>query len=108
MPHFVIDCSENILTLQQPDKMVQEVHKSACSTYRVPTNIEAKKASHKYTNLTKIPAYRQVLQTESLICVYVEYNNPQPQEILFVHICEIRGLESVNLQCFGAIIGYTD
>ena len=32
MPHFVIDCSENILTLQQPDKILQEVHKSACST----------------------------------------------------------------------------
>lgn len=32
MPHFVIDCSENILTLQQPDKIVQEVHESACST----------------------------------------------------------------------------
>jgi len=32
MPHFVIDCSENILTLQQPEKIMQDVHKSACST----------------------------------------------------------------------------
>ncbi|NMH89239.1 5-carboxymethyl-2-hydroxymuconate Delta-isomerase [Flavivirga algicola] len=32
MPHFVIDCSENILTLQQPDKIIQEVHKCAVDT----------------------------------------------------------------------------
>ena len=32
MPHFVIDCSENILTLQQPEKIVIEVHKSAVDT----------------------------------------------------------------------------
>jgi 5-carboxymethyl-2-hydroxymuconate isomerase len=32
MPHFVIDCSENILTVQQPEKIVQEVHRSAVSS----------------------------------------------------------------------------
>ena len=32
MPHFVIDCSENILNLQQPEKIMQEVHRTACNT----------------------------------------------------------------------------
>lgn len=32
MPHFVIDCSKHILTLQQPEKIMQDLHKSACST----------------------------------------------------------------------------
>ena len=32
MPHFVIDCSGNILTLQQPEKIIQEVHHSACNS----------------------------------------------------------------------------
>ncbi len=32
MPHFIIDCSENILTLQQPEKIMQDLHKSACKT----------------------------------------------------------------------------
>ena len=32
MPHFVIDCSENILILQQPEKIMQEVHRSACNS----------------------------------------------------------------------------
>lgn len=32
MPHFVIDCSENILTLQQPEKITQEVHQAAFNT----------------------------------------------------------------------------
>lgn len=32
MPHFVIDCSENILTIQQPDKIIQDVHRSACNS----------------------------------------------------------------------------
>ncbi|TGV03754.1 5-carboxymethyl-2-hydroxymuconate Delta-isomerase [Flavivirga rizhaonensis] len=32
MPHFVIDCSKNILTLQQPDTIMQEVHKAATDT----------------------------------------------------------------------------
>jgi len=29
MPHFVIDCSENILTLQEPEKIMYNVHRSA-------------------------------------------------------------------------------
>ena len=29
MPHFVIDCSENILSLQQPEKIALEVHRTA-------------------------------------------------------------------------------
>ena len=32
MPHFVIDCSENILTLQQPEKIIQDIHRSACNS----------------------------------------------------------------------------
>lgn len=32
MPHFVIDCSENIFTLQQPEKIALEVHKAASIT----------------------------------------------------------------------------
>ena len=32
MPHFVIDCSEPILTLHSPEKMVLEVHNAAAST----------------------------------------------------------------------------
>ena len=32
MPHFVIDCSENILNLQQPEKIILEVHQAAAST----------------------------------------------------------------------------
>jgi 5-carboxymethyl-2-hydroxymuconate isomerase len=32
MPHFVIDCSENILSLQQPEKIVLEVHRAATDT----------------------------------------------------------------------------
>ena len=32
MPHFVIDCSENIFTLQKPEEIVQEVHKAAANT----------------------------------------------------------------------------
>ncbi|GAA3587830.1 5-carboxymethyl-2-hydroxymuconate Delta-isomerase [Flavivirga amylovorans] len=32
MPHFIIDCSENILTMQQPDTIMQEVHKAATDT----------------------------------------------------------------------------
>ncbi|MFV9549572.1 5-carboxymethyl-2-hydroxymuconate Delta-isomerase [Algibacter sp. PT7-4] len=32
MPHFVIDCSENILNLQQPEKVTLEVHKTAANT----------------------------------------------------------------------------
>ena len=32
MPHFVIDCSENILNLQSPSAIMQEVHNAAEST----------------------------------------------------------------------------
>ena len=32
MPHFVIDCSENILTLQEPEKLMHNVHRSACNS----------------------------------------------------------------------------
>ena len=32
MPHFVIDCSENILTLQEPEKLIHNVHRSACNS----------------------------------------------------------------------------
>ncbi|GAA4890841.1 hypothetical protein GCM10023311_13910 [Flaviramulus aquimarinus] len=32
MPHFVIDCSENILTIQQPEKIILEVHQTAVNT----------------------------------------------------------------------------
>jgi 5-carboxymethyl-2-hydroxymuconate isomerase len=32
MPHFVIDCSENILRLQQPEHIILEVHKTATAT----------------------------------------------------------------------------
>jgi 5-carboxymethyl-2-hydroxymuconate isomerase len=32
MPHFVIDCSENILSLQQPEKITLEVHQAASNT----------------------------------------------------------------------------
>lgn len=32
MPHFVIDCSENILNLQQPEKTILEIHKAAVNT----------------------------------------------------------------------------
>ena len=57
-----------------------------------------KKASNEYANLTNFTVYRQVWQTESLILVYNESNNPQPQEILFVLICEIRGFVWVDPQ----------
>lgn len=32
MPHFVIDCSETILSLQKPEDILQEVHKAASNT----------------------------------------------------------------------------
>ncbi|WP_406685390.1 5-carboxymethyl-2-hydroxymuconate Delta-isomerase [Seonamhaeicola sp. MEBiC1930] len=32
MPHFVIDCSETILSLQKPEDILQEVHKAASKT----------------------------------------------------------------------------
>lgn len=32
MPHFVIDCSENILKLKSPEEIMQEVYNSAEST----------------------------------------------------------------------------
>lgn len=32
MPHFIIDCSENILKLQPPDEVMQTVHDLADST----------------------------------------------------------------------------
>lgn len=32
MPHFVIDCSENILSIQQAEKIIQSVHKTACNS----------------------------------------------------------------------------
>lgn len=32
MPHFVIDCSGNILNLQQPEKIILEVHQAAVKT----------------------------------------------------------------------------
>lgn len=32
MPHFVIHCSENILKLQQPEKIILEVHQAAVNT----------------------------------------------------------------------------
>lgn len=32
MPHFVIDCSENILKLKTPEEILQEVYNSAEST----------------------------------------------------------------------------
>lgn len=32
MPHFVIDCSENILNLQSPQEIMQEVYNAAEST----------------------------------------------------------------------------
>ena len=32
MPHFILDCSENILELQEPKKVLEEVFESAFST----------------------------------------------------------------------------
>lgn len=32
MPHFVIDCSENILKLNAPENTLQEVHKTAVAS----------------------------------------------------------------------------
>ena len=32
MPHFVIDCSEQILELQDPEKIIQEIHLVAYNT----------------------------------------------------------------------------
>lgn len=32
MPHFVIDCSQTVLTLQDPNLILQEVHLAACKT----------------------------------------------------------------------------
>ena len=32
MPHFIIDCSENVIKLKSPDEIIQEVYDSAEST----------------------------------------------------------------------------
>lgn len=32
MPHFVIDCSENILKYQNPEDILEVIHKEACNT----------------------------------------------------------------------------
>ena len=32
MPHFIVDCSENILKLHSEDEIIQQVHTSAIST----------------------------------------------------------------------------
>lgn len=32
MPHFIIDCSEELLNLQEPDKILNQVYNSALST----------------------------------------------------------------------------
>ncbi|MBS7253488.1 5-carboxymethyl-2-hydroxymuconate Delta-isomerase [Flavobacterium branchiicola] len=32
MPHFIIDCSENVIRLKSPDEIMQEVFDSALST----------------------------------------------------------------------------
>ena len=32
MPHFVIDCSENIITLKSPEEIMQKVYDTAVST----------------------------------------------------------------------------
>jgi 5-carboxymethyl-2-hydroxymuconate isomerase len=32
MPHFIIDCSENILSIHNPEELLQEVHNTAENT----------------------------------------------------------------------------
>ena len=34
MPHFVIDCSENVIVLKSPNEIMQNVYDSAESTHR--------------------------------------------------------------------------
>ncbi|WP_264551199.1 5-carboxymethyl-2-hydroxymuconate Delta-isomerase [Flavobacterium sp. N2038] len=36
MPHFIIDCSENVIRLKSPDEIMQEVFDSASSTGLFP------------------------------------------------------------------------
>lgn len=39
MPHVVIECSEKILTLQDPDKLVQAVYDTVVSVDGFPNNV---------------------------------------------------------------------
>jgi 5-carboxymethyl-2-hydroxymuconate isomerase len=51
MPHFVIDCSENILNLKSPEKIMQAVYDTAESTGLFdPTDIKVRINPFRYYN----------------------------------------------------------
>ncbi len=52
MPHFVIDCSENILELKTPEEIIQKVFDAAESTYLFESgDIKVRIQPFKYFNI---------------------------------------------------------
>lgn len=39
MPHLVVECSENVLTMKSPDEMVGSIYKTATATDGFPNNV---------------------------------------------------------------------